>query len=104
MRFDGASSHRTNLKAGLICNFATRPTQISDTSGAQDVLVYQNASISDLSYMRSGDSLVFYTASDAANGSLSDYAMLNDWFTNTDFVEYLQDGDGQIIALSSLHA
>ncbi|MES0810365.1 hypothetical protein ABLO27_12855 [Roseibium sp. SCPC15] len=73
-------------------------------SGTHDLIVYQDVAAADLGFIRSRDSLVIYSTADAADGNLSNYAMLSDWFTSSDHVEYLQDGNDQIFDLSVFRA
>lgn len=72
-------------------------SKISDSSGSADWLVFNDAAITDLVFLKTGDSLEILTNADDANGYNDNGVEITDFFNGgltagTGRVEYLQVG------------
>lgn len=81
-------------------------TRVAEDGEGNDTIYFTDTVASDIGYTRIGDDLAFYTAADAADGSVDAATIVGDFYAggygNASSVEYLADNTGAVYSLDFL--
>ncbi|MGZ9033573.1 MAG: calcium-binding protein [Rhodospirillales bacterium] len=104
---DGLNRLEGGLGDDFYYHLASGENLVIEQSG-NDTIYFADAVASDIGYTRIGEDIAFYTAADAAGGSVDAAMIVADFYTggfgNVNAVEYLADNTGAVYSLDFLFA